>query len=85
MDPEILQREFGDKLVFWGGSCDCQGTLTSGTPSKIRCEVQQNLGTFQPEQGGMVFASVHNIQANVPPENIEALFDAVRDYSPRST
>jgi uroporphyrinogen decarboxylase len=84
MDPEILQREFGDKLVFWGGSCDCQGMLTHGTPSEIRREAQQNLGIFQPEQGGMVFASVHNIQANVPPENIEALFDAVRDYSPRS-
>lgn len=85
MEPAILQRKFGDKLVFWGGSCDCQGTLTDGKPIEIRNEVQRNLHTFQPEQGGFVFASVHNIQANVSPENIEALFDAARDYMPVET
>jgi uroporphyrinogen decarboxylase len=81
MDPRRLKQEFGDRLVFWGGSCDTQGTLTRGTPAQVAAEVRANLDCFAPGSG-YVFASVHNIQADVPPENIVALFDAALRYTP---
>jgi uroporphyrinogen decarboxylase len=81
MDPARLKREFGYQLVFWGGSCDCQGTLTRGTPEQVAAEVRAHLDALQPG-GGHVFAPVHNIQANVPPENIVALFDTALQYGP---
>ena len=74
MDPRRLKAEFGDRLVFWGGACDCQHTLTFGTPQQVARQVEENIRIFAPG-GGYVLASVHNIQANVPPENIIALFD----------
>ncbi len=77
MDPVELKRQFGDRLVFWGGSCDCQGTLAFGTPEQVAREVEAAVGIFAPG-GGYVAASVHNIQAAVPPENVIALFDTAR-------
>ena len=74
MDPLKLKQEFGDRLTFWGGSCDCQGTLAFGTPDQVAREVEENLRIFAPG-GGYVLASVHNIQAEVPPENVLALFE----------
>lgn len=84
MEPARLKREFGERLVFWGGSCDSQGTLGSGTPEEVAAETRANLDRFTPGSG-YVFASVHNIQANVPPENIVALFDTALNHrtSPR--
>jgi uroporphyrinogen decarboxylase len=81
MDPIRLKREFGRDLVFWGGACDCQGTLTRGTPADVAAEVRQNL-TVLGHDSGMVLASVHNIQANVPVENIIAMFDAALAFKP---
>jgi uroporphyrinogen decarboxylase len=75
MDPVVLKREFGNRLVFWGGSLDCQKTLPYGTPTEVAAEVRRHVEVFAPG-GGYVFAPVHNIQAGVPPENIEAMFDA---------
>jgi uroporphyrinogen decarboxylase len=77
MDPVRLKKEFGDKLVFWGGSCDCQHTLPFGTPEEVSREAEENMRIFSPG-GGYVFASVHNIQAGVPPENVIALYDTAR-------
>ncbi len=77
MDPVRLKREFGDRLVFWGAACDCQHTLPFGTPEEVAREVRESLRIFAPG-GGYVLASVHNIQAGVPPENVIALFDAAR-------
>ena len=82
MDPRTLRQRYGGRLAFWGGSCDCQGTLTHGTPQQVRDEVRANLDVFEPLAGGYVFASVHNIQANVPPRNVVALFDAAGAYRP---
>ncbi len=75
MDPVELKRQFGDRLVFWGGSCDCQHTLAFGTPDEVAREVERHVQILGPG-GGYVLASVHNIQARVPPENVIALFDA---------
>jgi len=74
MDAQRLKEEFGDRLAFWGGSLDCQKTLPYGTPDEVAEEVQEHLRVFAPG-GGYVFASVHNIQANVPPENVVAMLD----------
>ncbi|MBI5770653.1 MAG: methyltransferase [Verrucomicrobia bacterium] len=81
MDPRRLKAEFGDRLAFWGGCCDCQHTLPRGTPAQVAAEVRAHLDALQPG-GGHVFASVHNIQAGVPPENIVALFDTALNYLP---
>jgi uroporphyrinogen decarboxylase len=80
MDAARLKREFGQRLAFWGGSCDPQGTLRSGQPVDVVAEVETNLRHFCPGSG-YVFASVHNIQADVPPENIAALFDTARGWT----
>jgi uroporphyrinogen decarboxylase len=79
MNPRRLKAEFGDRLAFWGGSCDCQGTLTRGTPAQVAAEVRQHLDALAPGSG-FVLASVHNIQANVPPANIGALYDTALAY-----
>jgi len=74
MDPDQLKRDFGKQIVFWGGGCDTQRVLGGGTPEEVRAQVRQRINTFAPG-GGYVFNQVHNIQANVPPENILAMFD----------
>jgi uroporphyrinogen-III decarboxylase len=80
MMPGELRAEFGGKIAFWGGSCDSQGTLGEGTPDQVAAEVRAGLDAFRPREGGFIFASVHNIQGNVPADNIIALFDAALGY-----
>lgn len=75
MDPAKLKEQYGDRITFWGASCDCQDTLAFGTPEEVAREVEENIRVLAPG-GGYVLASVHNIQARVPPENVIALFDA---------
>jgi len=79
MEPERLKREFGDRLVFWGGGCDTQHVLPNGSPDEVREHVRHNIEIFKPG-GGFVFTQVHNIQQNVPPENVEAMLDAAYEY-----
>jgi len=75
MQPERLKREFGGKIVFWGGGCDTQSVLPTATPEEVREHVRERLAIFKPG-GGYVFNQVHNIQTNVPAENIIAMLDA---------
>jgi uroporphyrinogen decarboxylase len=79
MEPVELKTRFGRDLVFWGGGCDSQRVLPRGTPSEVAREVRRNLEAFKPG-GGYVFSGIHNIQGEVPPENIEVLFDAAFEY-----
>ena len=74
MEPARLKREFGDRIVFWGGGCDTQSVLPRGTPDEVREHVRRNIEVFG-LGGGYVFNQVHNIQANVPPDNILAMFE----------
>jgi len=74
MDPVQLKTEFGDRLTFWGASLDCQQTLPFGSSEQVAREVADHVRAFKPG-GGYVFASVHNIQAGVPPENLVTMFD----------
>ncbi len=80
MEPEGLMRDFGGKVVFWGGGCDTQRVLPLGTPEEVREHVRRNLEIFASAEGGYIFTQVHNIQKNVPVENIEAMFDAALEF-----
>ncbi len=75
MDPQHLKDKFGDKLTFWGGAIDTQHVLPTATPREVKDHVRRNIEILKPG-GGYVFNNVHNIQLDVPPENIVALFDA---------
>ena len=77
MDSYKLKREFGKDLVFWGGGCDTQQVLGGGTPAQVREEVRRRCADLAPG-GGFVFSQVHNIQPNVPPENIAAMYEELR-------
>ena len=79
MDTRRLKREFGDELVFWGGGIDTQHVLPNGTPNEIRDEVKRRIDDLAPG-GGFIFATVHNIQADVPPANIMAMWEALQEY-----
>jgi uroporphyrinogen decarboxylase len=79
MDPERLKREFGGKIAFWGGSCDAQGAFAHGTPAEVAAETARNLAVLAPGSG-LVCATIHNIQANVAPDNIIALFDTAKNF-----
>ena len=78
MDPRELKKEFGKEVVFWGGGVDTQKTLPYGTPDEVYREVRERIEIFAPG-GGFVFNSIHNVQGNVPIENVEAMFRALRD------
>ena len=80
MDAAELKAEFGSELTFWGGGCDTRDVLPNGTPQQVAEHVKQQVGTLSPG-GGFVFQQVHNILANVPPENIAAMFEAVNSVS----
>lgn len=79
MDAQTLKEKYGKDLVFWGGGVDTQKTLPFGTPQEVYDEVSQRLKIFGC-QGGFVFNTVHNIQANTPVENILAMFSAIDDH-----
>jgi len=76
MEPARLKREFGRSLVFWGGGCDTRRVLNRAVPAEVRRHVREQIDTFAPG-GGFVFNTVHNILPDVPPQNIEAMFDEV--------
>ncbi len=79
MDSAELKREFGKDLVFWGGGVDTQCVLPYGTPEEVRGEVRRRLEDLMPG-GGFVFNPVHNIQGDIPTENLMAMWEALREY-----
>ncbi len=80
MDPAALKRNFGDKIIFWGGGCDTQNVLGTATPEQVRQNVRGLIDIFKPG-GGFVFNQVHNIMGDVPPENVVAMLDAAYEGS----
>ncbi|MFC1557775.1 uroporphyrinogen decarboxylase family protein [candidate division KSB1 bacterium] len=80
MNLDELKKEFGKDLVFWGGGCDTGHILPNETPEVIYNHVKEQ-SEIGRKEGGFVFQQVHNIMANVPPENIVAMFDAVNEVS----
>lgn len=79
MDTKLLKREFGKDVTFWGGGVDTQRVLPFGSPSEVRDEVRRRIDDLAPG-GGFVFASVHNVQGDVPPENFMAMWETLREY-----
>lgn len=82
MEPERLKREFGSRITFWGG-VDSQHLMPAGSPDEVRAEVRR-LFEVMGSGGGYVLSNVHNIQPDVPVDNILALFEEGREcrYQP---
>ena len=78
MDSGELKRIFGDRIVFWGGGVDTQGVFAFGTPAQVKEQVKRQIGILN-KNGGFVFNTVHNIQANVPFENVTAMLEALKE------
>ncbi|MDD4745176.1 MAG: uroporphyrinogen decarboxylase family protein [Eubacteriales bacterium] len=74
MNPKALKKDFGDVLTFWGGGIDTQHVLPFGSPDEVRDEVKRRIDELAPG-GGFIFNTIHNIQADVPPRNLEAMLD----------
>jgi hypothetical protein len=78
MDPKELKRRFGKRIVFWGGGVDTQGVFAFGTPKEVKEQVKRQVSILN-ENGGFIFNTVHNIQANVPFENVVAMLEAIKE------
>ncbi len=79
MEPERLKKDFGGRIAFWGGGCDTRTVLSKGTPRDVDENVKRNIETLA-SGGGFVFQQVHNVLADFPPENVVAMFEAVKKY-----
>lgn len=79
MDTRALKREFGRDMTFWGGGVDTQRVLPTGSPAEVRKEVRRRIEDVAPG-GGFVFAAVHNVQRDVPPENFMAMGEALQEF-----
>ena len=78
MEPVGLKRDFGQSLSFHGG-VDIQHTLPFGTPEEVVAEVQRYIKALAPG-GGYIVAPAHNVQSDVPPQNLVAIRDAIEAY-----
>lgn len=79
MDPIQLKKDFGQDITFWGGGIETQNVLPFSTTEKIKDHVKKNIDALAPG-GGFVFNTVHNIQNEVPPQNIMAMWEALQEY-----
>lgn len=80
MDSAELKREFGRHLTFWGGGVDTQNAFDERhSPAEVRADVRRRVEDLMPG-GGFIFNTVHNIQGNVPPENIIAMWETLQEY-----
>jgi uroporphyrinogen-III decarboxylase len=80
MQAKELKEEFGKEIVFWGGGVDTQTTLAFAKPEDVRRQVLANLEIFS-KDGGFIFNTVHNIQANTPLNNIIAMLNALNEFN----
>jgi len=78
MEPKALKRDFGDRLMFHGG-IDLQQTLPFGTTEDVMREVREYIQALAPG-GGYIVAPAHNVQGDVPPENLVAIRDAIEAH-----
>jgi len=77
MEPAALKKDFGDRITFWGGGVDTQGVFAGGTPQQVAEQVRRQCEIFG-ENGGFVFNAIHNVQANVPIENVISMFETLK-------
>ena len=79
MDPYQIKKEFGKNMTVWGGACSTQTTLTHGTIDEIIAECKEMIKCYAPG-GGFVFSQIHNIQADISPEKILAVFNTALEF-----
>ncbi len=79
MSPEHLKKTYGKDITFWGGGINTQSTLPNGTPEQVREETKRNIDAFA-RDGGFVFATVHNVQDDVPIENFISMWETFQDH-----
>lgn len=77
MNPRDLVREYGKDIAFWGGGCDTQHAMNAASTEVVRADVRRRLEEFGPN-AHLIFTQVHNIQYDVPPENVVAMWDEFR-------
>ncbi len=77
-NPVELKKRFGDRLTFHGG-IDIQKVLPTGSVKEVQAEVRKRISGLAPG-GGYILAAAHNIQVDVPPENIIAMYEEARKY-----
>ncbi len=82
MDAAALKAKYGGRLTLWGGGCDTHRVLAAGTPADVARHVTEQLRILSPG-GGFVFQQVHNVLADVPADNVIAMFEAVRAFNAR--
>ena len=80
MDPKHLKDTYGKNITFWGGGVDTQKVLAFGSTDEVRRQVHTECEILS-KDGGFVFNTVHNIQANVPTENIVTMLDTIQEFS----
>lgn len=83
MQPETIKSEFGDRIVFHGG-LGTQDVLLRGSRESIQENVKKTISVMN-ENGGYVFAAAHNIQDDIPSQNIAYMFEAARKYGKKRT
>lgn len=76
----LFNKEFGQDCIFWGGGVETVGTLNNGTPEQVKEQVLERLEIMS-KGGGFVFNTVHNILPDVPPQNILAMFEAIKTFN----
>lgn len=80
MDPKKLKEKYGRDIVFWGGGVDTQKVLSFGSPAEVKKQVISQCEILG-KDGGFVFNTVHNVQANVPVENLAAMLDGIKEFN----
>ena len=79
MEPEKLKKEFGKYITFWGGGCNTRDVLPSRSPKEVKEDVKRRIDIFS-KGGGFVFNQIHNVLADIPQENVIAMFEAAHEY-----
>ncbi|NJD02819.1 MAG: hypothetical protein FIA99_09580 [Ruminiclostridium sp.] len=79
MDLAKLKKEFGKDLTFWGGGIDTQHVLPYGSRKQVEDNVKRHIDELAPG-GGFIFSAVHNIQGDVPPENVISMWETFQKY-----
>ena len=82
MEPANLKNNFGDKIVFHGG-IDTQELLPFGNKNSIEENIKNTIDILN-KNGGYIFAGAHNIQEDVPPQNLVYMFEAARKLGKKS-
>jgi uroporphyrinogen decarboxylase len=80
MLPQSLKQRFGGRMAFWGG-IDTQQLLPQGRPEDVRAAVRATIRVMGGLEGGYVLGAVHNVQDDVPPENVWAMLDEAANFA----